>query len=200
MSRVWYVAYGANLNADRMRNYLSKAETDARYPAGAVESRWVQLDQHRLYFAGVSKTWGGAVAFCALVRTQARPYPGRAYALTAADLAAVLAAENGLPLGGWDLAEVDVPVGGLAVDSLGARRAGAIAYETAVSSGISSVLVDEQAIGDARRQLWEDFRIVVEHGTATAQAALLSGAYRPAVGERVVVVLCGANANPADLA
>jgi len=95
---------------------------------------------------------------------------------------------------------VDVPVAGVAVDSLGARRVGTIAYDLAVSSGISSVLVDDQAIVDARRQLWEDFRIVVEHGTATAQAALLSGAYRPAVGERVVVLLCGANTNPADLA
>ena len=95
---------------------------------------------------------------------------------------------------------VDVPVSGVAADSLGARRVGTIAYETAVEKGLTSVLVDEQAIVDARRQLWEDFRIVVEHGTAVAQAALLSGAYQPAVGERVVVLLCGANTNPADLA
>jgi len=60
--------------------------------------------------------------------------------------------------------------------------------------------VDDQAIVDARRHLWEDFRIVVEHGTAAAQAALTAGAYRPAAGERVVVLLCGANTNPADLA
>jgi threonine dehydratase len=95
---------------------------------------------------------------------------------------------------------VDVPVGGVAVDSLGARRVGEIAYATAVSTGLVSVLVEDQAIIDARRQLWEDFRIVVEHGTAAAQAALTSGVYRPAVGERVVVLLCGANTNPADLA
>ena len=94
---------------------------------------------------------------------------------------------------------VDVPVAGVAADSLGARRVGVIAYETAVARGIDSVLVDDQAIVDARRQLWEDFRIVVEHGTAAAQAALTSGVYRPATGERVVVLLCGANTNPADL-
>ncbi|MFI5491873.1 threonine/serine dehydratase [Actinoplanes sp. NPDC051859] len=97
-------------------------------------------------------------------------------------------------------AAVDVPVSGVAADSLGARRAGAIAVETAVAAGLSSVLVDDQAIVEARRRLWEDYRLVVEHGTACAQAALTSGAYVPAVGERVIVLLCGANTDPADLA
>jgi threonine dehydratase len=95
---------------------------------------------------------------------------------------------------------VDVPVSGVAADSLGARRAGTIAYETAVAAQLPSVLVSDQAIVDARRMLWEDHRIVVEHGTAAAQAALISGAYVPEPGERVVVLLCGANTNPADLA
>ena len=95
---------------------------------------------------------------------------------------------------------VDIPVSGVASDSLGARRVGTIAYETAVAAQLPSVLVDDQAIVEARRQLWEDYRIVVEHGTAAAQAALTSGAYVPEPGERVVVLLCGANTNPADLA
>jgi threonine dehydratase len=94
---------------------------------------------------------------------------------------------------------VDVPVSGVAADSLGARRAGRIAYEVTAAAGVASVLVDDQAIVDARRQLWEDYRIVVEHGSAAAQAALTSGAYVPAGDERVVVLLCGANTNPADL-
>lgn len=95
---------------------------------------------------------------------------------------------------------VDVPVSGVAVDSLGARRVGTIAYETVVEAKLPAVLVDDQAIIDARRHLWDDYRIVVEHGTAAAQAALTSGAYVPEPGERVVVLLCGANTNPADLA
>jgi threonine dehydratase len=95
---------------------------------------------------------------------------------------------------------VDVPVSGVAVDSLGARRAGQIAYELTTATGVRSLLVDDQAIVDARRQLWDDYRIAVEHGTAAAQAALTSGAHVPAPGERVVVLLCGANTNPADLA
>jgi threonine dehydratase len=32
-----------------------------------------------------------------------------------------------------------------------------------------------------------------EHGAATALAALTSGAYKPASGERIAVVVCGAN-------
>jgi threonine dehydratase len=95
---------------------------------------------------------------------------------------------------------VDVPVSGVAADSLGARRAGRIAFEIITAAGVRSVLVGEQAIVDARRQLWEDYRIAVEHGTAAAHAALTSGAYVPDLGERVVVLLCGANTNPADLA
>ena len=94
---------------------------------------------------------------------------------------------------------VDVPVSGVAADSLGARRAGQIAYDLAWSAGVTSILVDDQAIVDARRRLWEDYRIVVEHGTAAAYAALTSGVYRPAPEERVVVLLCGANTDPADL-
>ncbi|ROP29373.1 L-threonine ammonia-lyase [Couchioplanes caeruleus] len=95
---------------------------------------------------------------------------------------------------------VDVPVSGVAADSLGARRAGAIAVETAVAAGLTSVLVDDQAIVEARRRLWEDYRVAVEHGTAVAQAALTSGAYVQEPGERVIVLLCGANTDPTDLA
>jgi threonine dehydratase len=95
---------------------------------------------------------------------------------------------------------VDVPVSGVAADSLGARRAGTIAYETAVATRMTSVLVDDAAIVTARQRLWDDYRIAVEHGTAAAYAALISGAHTPARGERVVVLLCGANTDPSDLA
>ncbi len=95
---------------------------------------------------------------------------------------------------------VDVPVAGVAADSLGARRVGAIAYETAVSLQVPSILVSDQAIVEARRHLWDDYRLAVEHGTAAAQAALTSGVYRPVPGERVAVLLCGANTDVTDLA
>ncbi|WP_213013266.1 threonine/serine dehydratase [Paractinoplanes toevensis] len=93
---------------------------------------------------------------------------------------------------------VDVPVSGVAADSLGARRAGRIAYELAADAGISSILVDDKAIVDARRRLWDDYRLAVEHGTAAAHAAITSGAYLPGPDERVVVLLCGANTSLTD--
>jgi threonine dehydratase len=94
---------------------------------------------------------------------------------------------------------VDVDVAGVAADSLGATRIGAIAYDVAARTGVGSVLVDDDDIVAARRLLWKQYRLVVEHGTAAALAAIRSGAYRPRPGERVAVVLCGANTDPADL-
>jgi threonine dehydratase len=94
---------------------------------------------------------------------------------------------------------VDVPVESIAADSLGARRASQMAYTLATEPQVTSVLVSDESIVAARKALWEHRRIAVEHGGATALAALRAGAYRPAPGERVVVVLCGANTDPATL-
>jgi threonine dehydratase len=94
---------------------------------------------------------------------------------------------------------VDVDVSGIAADSLGARRIGEIAYRVAVDTGVRSVLVGDQDLVEARRLLWDRCRIAVEHGTAAALAALLTGAYRPEPDERVGILLCGANTDPADL-
>jgi threonine dehydratase len=95
---------------------------------------------------------------------------------------------------------VDVEVSGVAADSLGATRLGDIAFAVATRAGVRSVLVDDADIIAARRLLWDHYRLAVEHGGATALAALLSGAYRPRDGERVAVVLCGANTDPSSLA
>jgi len=51
----------------------------------------------------------------------------------------------------------------------------------------------------ARSQLWSEFRIAAEHGAAAAYAALTSGAHVPEPGERVAVVVCGANTDPTTL-
>jgi threonine dehydratase len=95
---------------------------------------------------------------------------------------------------------VDVAVSGVAADSLGARRLGSIAWQVAGRTGVRSVLVEDTEIVEARRLLWQRYRVVVEAGAAAPVAALISGRYRPAPGERVAVVLCGANTDPADLA
>ncbi|MFF2542356.1 threonine/serine dehydratase [Kitasatospora sp. NPDC058063] len=89
---------------------------------------------------------------------------------------------------------VDVPVDSVAQDALGARRATVLAVDAAAHAGVRSVLVDDEAIVRARRQLWEDRRIAVEYAAATALAA--AGL---AEGERVAVLLCGANTDPSDL-
>ncbi|WP_020526011.1 threonine/serine dehydratase [Catelliglobosispora koreensis] len=91
-------------------------------------------------------------------------------------------------------APVDVSVSGVAADSLGARRVGQIAFEVVTRTKTPSLLVSDEEIIAARRSLWEDYRIVVEHGAAAAYAA-----YRGAKFDgRVVVILCGANTSLAD--
>ncbi|WP_396452080.1 threonine/serine dehydratase [Actinomadura sp.] len=95
---------------------------------------------------------------------------------------------------------VDVDVSGIAADSLGATRLGDIAFSVASRTGVRPLLVSDEAIVEARRHLWGEYRLAVEHGTAAALAALRCGAYRPSPDERVVVVLCGANTDPSDLA
>jgi threonine dehydratase len=89
---------------------------------------------------------------------------------------------------------VDVDVRSIAADSLGARRVGDLVYAIAREAVSGAVLVPDEAIRAAQRALWRDFCIVAEPGGAAAYAALICGAYLPAQGERVGVLLCGGNA------
>jgi threonine dehydratase len=94
---------------------------------------------------------------------------------------------------------VDVDVGGLAASSLGAARIGDHAW--AVRDAVAhSVLVRDDEVRDAQRRLWRAARLVAEPGGATALAALTSGAYVPEPAERVAVLVCGANTDPAAVA
>ncbi|MFJ9207866.1 threonine/serine dehydratase [Streptomyces sp. NPDC102264] len=99
---------------------------------------------------------------------------------------------------------VDTPVDSVASDSLGASRATTLALRAAQHDGVRSVLVPDAEIIRARRALWTDYRLAVEHAAATALAALtVEGegyGYRPVEGERICVVLCGANTDVASLA
>ncbi|GAA1400816.1 threonine/serine dehydratase [Kitasatospora putterlickiae] len=94
---------------------------------------------------------------------------------------------------------VDVEVDSIAADSLGARRTSETALYWARRAQARSVLVTDDEIRTARALLWDHRHLAVEHGAATALAALTSGAYEPGDGERVAVVLCGANTDPSDL-
>lgn len=89
-----------------------------------------------------------------------------------------------------------VEVGGIAANALGAKRIGRIAYDLARAQGLATVLVSDEAIAAAQRLIWDRLRQFVEPAGATALAALTSGAYVPAPGERVAVLLCGANPAP----
>ncbi len=67
---------------------------------------------------------------------------------------------------------VDVTVDSIAADSLGARRTCAMALHAAQQEGVHCVLVPDTEIVRARQTLWDHRRVAVEHGAATALAAL----------------------------
>ncbi|HEV2960228.1 MAG TPA: threonine/serine dehydratase [Candidatus Angelobacter sp.] len=94
---------------------------------------------------------------------------------------------------------VDVQTGGIAADSLGARRVGEMMFPIAQKHVERVVLVADHQIREAQKTLWHKLRMVAEPGGAAALAALLSSRFKPAVGERVAVVLCGGNAELSSL-
>ncbi len=100
-----------------------------------------------------------------------------------ASLAAALAAGE----------RVDVPVSGVAADSLGAARTGERAFAVATELGAEPLLVSDDQILAARRLLWEECRVLAEPGAVTALAALTAGKVDVRDGETVVVVISGAN-------
>jgi threonine dehydratase len=93
---------------------------------------------------------------------------------------------------------VDAPAGGIAADSLGPRRVGELTFPIARTRVRQVLLVPDEAIQRAQAALWQTFRIAAEPGGATALAALLTGNYTPAPGERVGVVVCGGNTTAVD--
>jgi threonine dehydratase len=98
----------------------------------------------------------------------------------------------------WDAARragapVEVPVAGVASDSLGAHTIGDLAFEHLTTAGADSLLVTDEQIRAAQRELWDRFSLVAEPGGATAAAALFAGVYSPEPGERLAVLVCGSN-------
>jgi threonine dehydratase len=87
-------------------------------------------------------------------------------------------------------------VGGVAADSLGSARVGDNVFPIVRDQVNRVVLVDDDAIREAQRTYWDEYRMIVEPGGAAALAALRSGAYAPDAGERVVVLTSGANCDP----
>ncbi|ESY81619.1 threonine dehydratase [Mesorhizobium sp. LNHC221B00] len=93
---------------------------------------------------------------------------------------------------------VDAPAEGIAADSLAPKRVGEMMFPIAEAFVERSILVSDDDIIAAQKALWSSVRIISEPGGAAAFAAILSGRYAPASGERVAVLVCGANANPAN--
>ena len=95
---------------------------------------------------------------------------------------------------------VDVEVGGIAADSLGARRVGQIAWDVTEKWVERSLLVGDTHIRAAQLWLWREMRFAVEPAAALPLAALQCGAYVPRDDEKVCLIVCGANFDPGVLA
>ena len=93
----------------------------------------------------------------------------------------------------------DAPAEGVAADALAPRRVGELVFPITQAYVEDVVLVGDAAILAAQRALWQAARIAAEPAASVGIAALLTGAYKPAPGERVAVVISGANMAPAQL-
>ncbi len=96
-------------------------------------------------------------------------------------------------------APVDVAVSGIAADSLGARRIGRIAWAVTQQHVHEALLLTDDAIRAAQRFLWDEFKLAVEPAAALPLAALQTGAVRPRAGERIALIVCGANVELASI-
>lgn len=94
---------------------------------------------------------------------------------------------------------VDVEVGGIAADSLGARRIGNIAWDVTKRHVNDALLLADDAIREAQMWLWRELKLAVEPAAALPLAALQCGAFVPRDGEKVCLVICGANVDPSSL-
>jgi threonine dehydratase len=95
---------------------------------------------------------------------------------------------------------VEAEAGGVAADSLAPRKVGELMFPLAQRHARQVLLVSDEAICAAQRRLWDALRIVTEPGAAAPFAALLAGHYQPQGGERVGIVLSGANTTAVNFA
>ena len=93
----------------------------------------------------------------------------------------------------------DAPAEGVAADALAPRRVGELMFPITQAYVEDVALVDDASILAAQRALWQAARIAAEPAASVGIAALLTGAYKPAPGEHVAVVISGANMAPSQL-
>ena len=94
---------------------------------------------------------------------------------------------------------VDVTVSGVAADSLGAKRIGSIAWNVTQRHVKDALLMDDEAIRAAQLWLWKELKLAVEPAAALGLAALQQGIYPAHTAEKVCLIICGANLDPASL-
>ena len=93
---------------------------------------------------------------------------------------------------------VDAPTGSIAADVLAPRRVGDLVFPLTRSFVSDVLLVDDKAIRQAQNALWRTTRLITEPAAAATTAAMITGAYRPTPGERVAIVITGANITLSD--
>ncbi len=62
-----------------------------------------------------------------------------------------------------------------------------------------ALLLRDDAIRSAQLWLWKELKLAVEPAAALPLAALQSRAYEPRSGEKICLIICGANVDPATL-
>ena len=87
----------------------------------------------------------------------------------------------------------DAPTGSIAADVLAPKRVGDLVFPLTQSYVSDVLLVNDTAIRQAQHTLWRNSRLITEPAGAVTIAALITGAYRPEPGERVALVITGAN-------
>ncbi len=95
---------------------------------------------------------------------------------------------------------VDVAVSGIAADSLGAKRIGTLGWQATQAHVRDALLLSDESIRAAQLWLWKELKLAVEPAAALPLAALHSGRYLPRADEKVCLIICGANLDPATLA
>lgn len=94
---------------------------------------------------------------------------------------------------------VDVDVGGIAADSLGARRIGTLGWNATQAAVRDALLLSDASIRAAQQWLWQSLQLAVEPAAALPLAALHTGAWPVGQSDKVCLILCGANLDPASL-
>lgn len=95
---------------------------------------------------------------------------------------------------------VDVAVSGIAADSLGAKRIGDLGWAATQAHVRDALLLTDESIRSAQLWLWKELKLAVEPAAALPLAALQSGRYAATAEEKVCLIICGANLDPATLA